>query len=158
MFSWAITKKTDKSQEYLVKKNFITKMFGAGEMGIQNPSSGFNYTDKVYLLVNGYTRSEASIFSAVMNDQKRAVTIGEESGGNYYGPTSSIIPYVELPNTKIGFTNPLAKIINHVSKTVEHGRGTMPNYIVQENITDRILKKDTVLNFTLELIKNGKGN
>jgi len=158
LFSGAITKKTNKQHEYLVKKNFITKMFGAGEMGIQKPSSQYNYTDKIYLLLNGFTSSEASIFSAIMDSQERSVIIGEESGGNYYGPTSSIIPYVELPNTKIGFTNPLAKIINHVSKKVEHDRGTIPNYSVQESISDRIGNKDTVLNFTLELIKNGKGN
>ena len=158
LFSGAITKKTNKQQEYLVKKNFITKMFGTGEMGIQKPSPRYNYSDKVYLLLNGFTASEASIFSAIMQDQERAVIIGEESGGNYYGPTSSIIPYVELPNTKIGFTNPLAKIINHVSKKAEYDRGTIPNYSVQESISDRIRNKDTVLNFTLELIKNVKGN
>ncbi|MBN2347601.1 MAG: hypothetical protein JXJ22_02115 [Bacteroidales bacterium] len=150
--TWLFTKKIN-SEKYLVKKNFITNKLGADEMGIQQPSSINNFTGKVYLMINGLTLSEASIFSAVVHYNKRAIIIGEESGGSYYGPTSSIVPKIELPITKIRFTIPLVEIHTPVSG-IEYGKGTLPHYDVQENIGDRISNTDAILNFTLKLIGN----
>ena len=149
--SWLLTKKIA-DEKFLVKKNFITKQLGADEMGIQHPSRINNYAGKVYLIINGLTISEASIFSSVMHFNKRATIIGEESGGSYYGPTSSIVPKIELPITKIKFTVPLVKINLPVSG-MEYGKGTLPHYFMQESISDRINNIDTLLNFTIKLIE-----
>ncbi len=150
--SWLLTKKIT-NDRYLVKKNLITKQLGADEMGIQHPSPINNYTGKIYLLINGLTLSEASIFSSIIHYNKRAVIIGEESGGSYYGPTSSIVPKIELPLTKIQFTIPLVEINTPVSG-IDYGKGTIPHYFIEEDINNRIKNIDTILNFTIELIRN----
>lgn len=152
--SWLLTKKIS-NEKYLVKKNFITKKLGADEIGIQQPSSKNNYAGKVYLIINGATISEASIFSSAMYNNKSTIIIGEESGGSYYGPTSSIVPKIELPQTKIQFTTPLVKISLPVSG-IKYGKGTLPHYYIQENIKNRINNTDTILNFTMDLIRNKK--
>jgi len=152
--SWLLTKKIS-NEKYLVKKNFITKKLGADEIGIQQPSPKNNYTGKVYLIINGATISEASIFSSAMYNNKSTIIIGEESGGSYYGPTSSIVPKIELPQTKIQFTTPLVKISLPVSG-IKYGKGTLPHYYIQENIKNRINNTDTILNFTMDLIRNKK--
>lgn len=150
--SWLLTKKIT-HDKYLVKKNLITKQLGADEIGIQHPSPINNYSGKIYLIINGLTLSEASIFSSVIHYNKRATIVGEESGGSYYGPTSSIVPKIELPLTKIRFTIPLVQINTPVSG-IEYGKGTLPHYFIQEDIGDRINNIDAILNFTIELVKN----
>lgn len=152
--SWLLTKKIT-ADKYLVKKNLITKQLGADEIGIQHPSGKYNYSGKVYMLINGSTLSEASIFSAIIHYNKRAVIIGEESGGSYYGPTSSIVPKIKLPYSKIEFAVPLVEINTAVSG-VDYGKGTKPHYFIQENVNDRINNIDTILNYTIEIIRNSR--
>lgn len=109
-----------------------------------------HYRGKLYVLINGASGSMASVVASFLKGNKRAIFIGEESGGTMEGNTSHQSARLVLPNTKIRVAIPLVKTTNAVSFT--KGRGVMPDYPITPNIRDILKGVDTELNFTLGLI------
>jgi C-terminal processing protease CtpA/Prc len=109
-----------------------------------------HYKGKLYVLINGASGSMASVVSSFLKAQKRAIFIGEESGGTMEGNTSLAYARLLLPNTKIRVEIPLTKTVHDVDYV--KGRGVFPDYHVVPKIEDIIRGIDTELNFTLDLI------
>ena len=83
---------------------------------------------------------------------KRAVFIGEETGGGYYGNTSGATTILKLPETGIKIYIPLIKYVSAVSD-YPNGRGIIPDHHVEASIKEILEGQDPVMEYTLELIR-----
>lgn len=108
----------------------------------------------VYILTNGGSFSATSDFVAMMKSNGLATTVGEETGGGYYGNTSMERSFVTLPNSKLRLEIPLVRHQLNVKPTFKLGRGTLPDHYVPKTLEDKLHGADAQLEYTLELIKN----
>lgn len=122
-------------------------------LDVQRPNANA-FQGKVYLLVNGGTFSSASEFTSIVFSNDRAVIIGEETGGGYYGNCSLGTPSLTLPNTKLRVLIPLGKYELAVNKEAKFGRGVFPKYTMTN--TTNVFTSDKALEFCKELILNGE--
>lgn len=110
------------------------------------------FEGNVYILINGNSFSNSSNFSALAHYNKRAVFIGEETGGRYDGCNGSAYLMVTLPNTGLKLNVPLVKNCYPFSSVPAKGRGIMPDHPVQPAIDDLIKGVDAEMNYTMKLI------
>jgi hypothetical protein len=120
-------------------------------LGMQKPIPPI-YKGKVYVLLNGNSFSGTGECTSLMHFHKVATFIGEECGAGYYGNTSGFMPMLTLPNTQIRLRIPMIRYTMAVSGYPED-RGIIPDYPVQPTIEDLLNDRDTVMEFTLDLIK-----
>ena len=111
------------------------------------------FKGNVYILINGNSFSNSSNFSALAHYNKRAVFIGEETGGRYDGCNGSAYLMLTLPNTEMKLNIPLVKNCYPFPGYPYKGRGIMPDHPVQPAIDDLITGRDTEMNYTLKLIE-----
>jgi len=119
-------------------------------MGEHKPLSK-TFNGKVFVLINGGSFSNTAIFSSVLRKHKRAIFVGEETGGSEYiicGHTKN----VELPNTGITIEMPtlqyLIKDYNERELT-----GILPDFEIKPTIKNLLNGRDPVLEFTLQMIE-----
>src|SRR5690606_12156679 len=96
-------------------------------MHVQIPSSNYSQII-VYLLFDGGTFSTASEFASIIFSNDRAVIVGEETGGGYYGKCSLGTPMLTLPNSKLRILVPLGKYELAVNREAKFGHGVFPQY------------------------------
>lgn len=123
-------------------------------LGEQKPIPPF-YQGRAYVLLNGKSFSGTGECTSLMHYHKVATFIGEECGASYYGNTSGFMPRLTLPNTKIRVRIPMIRYTMAVSGYPED-RGIIPDHPVQPTIRDLLNDRDTVMEFTLDLIKKSK--
>lgn len=124
-------------------------------MAIQN-SNLLNFKGNVYVLINGLSFSVTTEFCAIAQSNHRAVFIGEETGGGFYGNTSGRFIDVSLPYSSITIHIPAVKYSMSVNYKKNKDRGIIPDYQVIPTMKDLVEKNDTVLNFALKLTKGRK--
>jgi len=136
------------------RPNWIARM--AGLKGLKESKPNKPYFDKqVYVLTNSGSFSATGEITGLIKNYNRAIFIGEEPGGNAYQNTSGITQTMELPNSKIRVLMPFWLWIMNVDFEND-GHGVKPDHVVRQSIEDRINKKDTVMEYTLKLIKEQK--
>ncbi len=123
-------------------------------LGIQHARPGA-YQGRVYILINGGTFSAAAEFAAVAYSKNRAIFIGQETGGGYYGNCSLGTPFLTLPNSGIKIAIPLSKYKLAVSQGEPKGRGVIPHYETKYNLEDIIENRDKELAIFFELVRKG---
>ena len=111
------------------------------------------FTGQVYFLINGGCVSTTSEFASVAHHNKQGVFIGEEVGGSYLGNSSGVTGWIELPNTKIRIKIAMVKYELAVADIFSRN-GVIPDYPITPTISDLLIGRDVVMDFTLELIKN----
>jgi len=110
------------------------------------------YSGKIYVLINGGCFSTASECISQIYSNTKAIFIGEESGGGYYGNNSGMVPEMTLPNTRIRIAIPLMKYVMAVKDYQFKDHGLFPNYTVIPKIADKINGIDPELEFAKKLI------
>lgn len=133
---------------YLWKKSWITKEFDYYEP--QEPAK-MNFKGNSYLLTNGLCLSSCADFTAVISYNKKAVVIGQETGGGYQGNTSGMLSRATIP-TGLVITIPLQKYTNAVNLNKKIGRGTIPDHETATTFENWINKQDVELDYAIELI------
>ena len=123
---------------------------GHPNWGVHQPNQ-LNFTGRLYVLINGGCFSGCAEFASIAHYHRRAVFIGKESGGGYYGNTSGISPAVTLPNTKLMVFVPLLSYYMAVSGYKARTRGVIPNYPVTYTITERMAGGDKEMSLALKL-------
>ncbi|PSL31726.1 S41 family peptidase [Chitinophaga ginsengisoli] len=108
-----------------------------------------HFTGKLFVLINGGSFSNTAIVSACLERDKRAVFIGEETGGNKHiisgDPTE-----ISLPNTHIrGF---ISTTTFQITNGNNDGHGIIPAYPILPAIGDVLMGKDVLMARALELI------
>ncbi len=104
-----------------------------------------NFKGGIVVLINAYTFSAASDFSARLHYAKRATFIGEETGGSYIGNVSGFSPGLELPNSKIGVSIALVDIRQPFFDSNWTDRGVIPGIFIEPSVNDIIKDNDVVL-------------
>ena len=130
------------------KRGAITRCRGP-QSGTHQPMSK-NFKGNVYVLINGGSFSNTGIFCSVLRKFKRAVFIGEETGGSEFVICGSP-KHITLPHTGIQVQLPrLQFVIKSTEKNKFHG--IIPDYFVKPKVDHLVEKKDKDLAFAFELI------
>jgi C-terminal processing protease CtpA/Prc len=116
-------------------------LFGGPEARVIRPAA-HRFAGKLVVLVNGGSFSSTAIVAAILEREKRAVFVGEETGGNKYlisGDPAEVL----LPHT--GISCSISTVIFRIGKGVNNGHGVMPEYRVVPGIEDRLARRDPAL-------------
>ena len=115
------------------------------------------FQGKIYLLINGRTFSAASIISAKLKGDKRALVIGEETGGANDGTVAGIFATKTLPNSRLNI--PIGLVL--VRPNIEFSNtkmGVMPDIPVFNSLETVIDGRDLQLERAqLEIDKDKAG-
>jgi len=117
----------------------------------QEPA-GNPYKGKTYILINGFCMSSCADVAAVLSYNKKAILIGEETGGAYEGNNSGMMPETEIDPFHFTLTVPLQKYYNAVDLSNHNGRGVMPDQPIYSDIKDLVVGTDLDMNHALDLI------
>lgn len=119
---------------------------------VPEPLKSNPFKGQVYVLTSGWTYSGGAEFSTLMKEHTKAIFIGEETGGGYYGNTSGTSLELTLPNTKLVVDIPILKFVLDVKKG-KFGRGTIPDFEIQPTFDQYIKGYDTELEYAKKLIE-----
>ena len=135
-------------QYYRKKKGIIVECNGP-QSGLHQPMSQ-NFKGNIYVLINGGSFSNTGIFCSVLRKHKRAIFIGEETGGSEFVICGSP-KNITLPNTAIQIELPQ---LQYMIKPNEDDKlhSVIPDYYIKPKIDYIIEQKDKDLEFALELI------
>ncbi|MBV9989364.1 MAG: peptidase S41 [Chitinophagaceae bacterium] len=86
-----------------------------------DPKKQNHFNGDIYLLQGGYTFSASTMFLSWLQHQKNVTTIGEETGGGYYGNSAMHIPTITLPNSKLQISLPMYRLVMDTSRPKGHG-------------------------------------
>ncbi|MEP3890311.1 MAG: S41 family peptidase [Hellea sp.] len=111
------------------------------------------YSGDIYVLISPITYSGASELSNMIYTNDRAIFVGQETGGGYYGNTSGYTQDLTLPNSKITVEIPALKFEANVKDVIPFGRGVIPHHQVIPSFEQYISGKNEALEFTLNLIR-----
>ena len=111
------------------------------------------FNGDMYVLMNGLSFSASSMLSSNLHGAKRAVFVGEETGGAYNGCVAGQYYRFVLPKSKLTGRFGLMAI-HHFYQTEIDGRGIMPDIEVGPTLEDRINGNDPELNTVLELVRS----
>ncbi len=120
-----------------------------------NKPNPMHFKGNIYVLINGNSFSASSLISTQLQANKRAVFVGEETGGAYNGTVAGIYKIYELPTSKLKIRMGLMQI-EAPQKQTPDGYGVKPNIKITPTIEDRILKRDPELEWVLNDIENQK--
>lgn len=122
---------------------------------IQQPAKN-NFSGSTYILMNGFSMSSCADVIAILQDNKKAICIGEETGGGYQGNNSGLMPKSVVEPFKFFITIPLQKYVNKVDASKNKGRGTIPDHPIPLNVNDLNGNSDKVKDFAIGLIHQNK--
>ncbi|MCK0130125.1 S41 family peptidase [Flavobacteriaceae bacterium F08102] len=121
---------------------------------VKSPNA-LNFKGKLYVLINGNSFSASSIISTNLQATKRAVFVGEETGGAYNGTVAGLMKYVELPNSKVRMNFGMIQIESPFKTDVD-GYGVKPDIKIIPTPADRAQGIDPELKWVLKNIQLGK--
>lgn len=107
------------------------------------------FQGKVFVLINGGSFSASSIITAKLKYDKRAVLVGEETGGANDGTVAGFYSYQKLPHSKINLPIGLLLVQPNID-FLNTKKGVTPDVTITESMQDIIDKKDP----QLEWVKN----
>ncbi|OJX31352.1 MAG: hypothetical protein BGO86_03250 [Chryseobacterium sp. 36-9] len=110
------------------------------------------FKGKIYVLINGASFSASSIISAKLKYEKRAVIVGEETGGANDGTVAGVNNTVTLPHSKLSLPIGLFLIRPNI-EFENQSRGVIPNFSVDPEFGNLSDSEDKILNWVLDDIK-----
>ena len=114
------------------------------------------FIGNVYLLISPAIASAGSLFAAMVAGNNNTITIGEETMGGYYGHNGHTSLDYKLPKSKIEIGFSIVNLEQDVPKKSNqiYERGILPDFDVSQTFDDFLKHEDTLLNFTLKMIRN----
>jgi C-terminal processing protease CtpA/Prc len=131
------------------------ELVNRSNLGLQQPASP-HFGGQVLILIDGQGFSTSAEFAAVAHASGRAIFIGEETSGSYYGNDSGITPTIVLPNTKLRIDVPLIAYYTAVTGTHDLDRGVLPDCDITYSIADELAGRDRALDTALEIASGQK--
>jgi len=126
------------------------------------PDSLIHYDGRVYVLTNGRSYSAATLLPSVLVRNRRAVTVGRETGTAYHYMTALKFADIVLPNSRQTIRIPLVKSVFDTTYTdrTPKGRGLLPDYPMPISELEVSMGEDgntdVMLEYALSLIADGK--
>lgn len=139
------------------KETYNSDMIFKGPGAKPENIAKYKFDGDVYLLTSGLTFSAGAIFSAKMATEKRAIIVGEETGGAHSEFCGGGFYRVTLPNSKFVLQIPFMRRKVSGAQQPESGIGTVPDVSVSPTIESLISGEDVVLKAALNLI-SGKND
>ena len=101
------------------------------------------------------TFSASTLFCNAIEDQANVLTVGEESGGGWYGNSGVLIPTITLPNSQLRVRLPFFRLVQyrHVD---QNGTGVLPELYIGPNWRDILDGVDTKLEAVKKIISRGE--
>lgn len=132
--------------------------FPVDSFKIDYPCDSIHFSGRVYVLTNESSKSAASLFAGLVHKYKRGVIVGRETGSAYQQLNALKYANVTLKNTNLNLRIPLVKYIYEYPENsdIPWGRGVLPDYPFNITLEEFLGNKDTMLNYTLQLIKENK--
>ncbi|TDX02115.1 S41 family peptidase [Dinghuibacter silviterrae] len=115
--------------------------------------SAIHFTGKLFVLINGGSFSSTAIVCTCLKRDRRAVFIGEETGGNAHIIAGDPEEFV-LPQTKIRAEIPT--VTYRISAGVNDGHGVLPDYPVTTTIDDIIAGRDPSMELAMKLVEGNQ--
>jgi C-terminal processing protease CtpA/Prc len=113
----------------------------------KKPNS-LSFKGSLYVITNGTSFSASSLLSTHLKANKRAIFVGEETGGAYNGCVAGIYKIYEMPSTKLKIRMGLMQIEAPYKQTPD-GYGIIPDVKISPSTEDRKKHKDTELDWIL---------
>lgn len=113
------------------------------------------FKGKVYVLINGASFSASCTISSNLKGSKRAIFVGEETGGGYNGTVAGIMPVFTLPNTKLKVKFGLMTVDSH-HKTDVFGHGIYPDVPITPTLDDFLNGNDPEVKWVVDKVKSEK--
>lgn len=137
---------------YLYQQPFVYKKLSEASNIAQKTFKPFknNFKGKAYFLIDGEGGSTTGHLLAHVKQAKLATIIGEELGGNQFCTGGQ--KRFKLKNTDVFYTIGRYTHIT-TADAFDVNRGIMPDHFVTQSIEDYLNDKDTVMEYTLELIQ-----
>lgn len=111
------------------------------------------FRGNIYLLTSGNNVSGAFYLANIFRECQVGTIVGEETGGNLRGVNGGAILFLKPPNSRINVNLP---VVGSFSKEAKADSGVVPDIIVRQTIKDLLEGKDTVLEKTLQTIKENR--
>lgn len=113
------------------------------------------FSGTIYMLIDPFIASAASHYAAMMKSDRRAIVIGQETGGGYYGHTGHFNIKYRFPHTGLLLSFSVVNLEQDVRELPDQkrGQGVMPDHTVEESLKDYLNNTDLVLEYTLRLIR-----
>jgi len=149
LLSYLFDKPFSVVQEYFCVENSQLIHCNGPSLGEHKPNP-HNFNGKLYVLINGGSFSNSAIVASSLQANKRAIFIGQETGGNP-NVIAGFIKEIDLPNTKIQVQIPTRQFVI-TDKLNNNGQGVIPTQLVIPKLADILEGKDTELDYTIDLI------
>lgn len=120
----------------------------------QRPHDEFRFDKNVYVLMNSGTFSAAALVVSKLHNMGIGTYVGMACGGAYDGCSAAQFSRIQLPNSEIEISIPLGRIQYEIDPKKYQKSILEPDFEVNPNLDDFLNNEDTVLKFTLNLIKN----
>ncbi|GAB2632700.1 S41 family peptidase [Emticicia sediminis] len=120
----------------------------------QRPHDEFRFNKNVYVLINGGTFSAAALLVSKLHNMGVGTYVGMTCGGAYDGCSAAQFSSIKLPNTELEISLPLGRILYNIDAKKYNKPILQPDFEVNSNLEDFLNNEDTVLKYTLNLIKN----
>ncbi|GAA4811612.1 S41 family peptidase [Litoribaculum gwangyangense] len=114
---------------------------------VKEPNT-LSFKGNIFVLINGNSFSASSLISTHLKANKRAVFVGEETGGAYNGTVAGVYRVYELPTSKIKIRMGLMQI-EAPQKQIPDGYGIKPDIEITPTIEDIRQKRDVELEWVL---------
>lgn len=133
----------------------VTKSEVLRDLMVYDPIKEYNYTGKLFVLINGGTTSAAGIAAGLLREYTNAVFIGEETYG--YAGISNGVRQISImgDHTETAIYLPLLHAEYAMDAHVQK-RSVVPNYQVSNSVQDILNNTDAVLNFVLNNVLAAK--
>lgn len=137
---------------YLAKEAFIYKTLSEGSDVAHKSFEPFDnrFKGKLYFLIDGEGGSTTGHLLSIVKDLKLATIIGEELGSNQFCTGGQ--RQFKLTNTDVFYWVGRYTHISAVNAKSDD-RGIMPDHFVTESIQDYLNGVDTVMEYTIKLIR-----
>ena len=110
------------------------------------------FEGEIYVLINGSSFSASSVISAKLKNDKRAMIIGEETGGANDGTVAGIYSTQKLPNSKLKLPIGLFLVQPNIEFT-HTMKGVTPDVEIKPTFQQILERKDIELEWILKEIK-----
>lgn len=113
------------------------------------------FKGNLYFLMNGASFSAATTVLAKTLDAGIGTFIGEASGSAYWGDFAGHFKTITLPNSRLQVRIPLKKMTHAVAADRANGFTVEPDFTITRSYDDLMTNRDYVLDYTLQLIRQG---
>ena len=111
-----------------------------------------HFDGKVFVLTNGGTFSMASYVTSYLKNKRKAIVIGEETGGGEYGSRGMAQGHFTLPNSKLNIKLNVYQL-THALNIKDTAHGVIPNHETTYTIDDILNHRDLDMEKVEALVK-----